>query len=281
MFEFLFKYPRAVFSKGDFVLLGAWPTWVLVILLVAAAAGWGRARPWGVEATGPWGGKARPRVVGRADPPPQRHTPPAPVGGLCPGAPAAPGAGRVAVLRGGGRAEVRFILPPMAEAARILARDRGLVPVIALAPTLRADELAEQAKTDLGGVRIIEGDTYSIIAASEAALVASGTATRETALLGCPMVIAYKASPLTYRLGRMLVTGVKFIGMPNILAGEQIVPELIQDDFTSTAVAAEVRRLLDSPKARAQMKAGLAEVRARLGGGGAIERAADVFAQML
>ena len=93
-------------------------------------------------------------------------------------------------------------------------------------------------------MRIIQGDTYSIIAASEVALVASGTATLETALLGCPMVIAYKVSPLTYMLGRMLITGVNFIGMPNILAGEKIVPELIQGELTATNLVRAAEPLL-------------------------------------
>ncbi len=72
-----------------------------------------------------------------------------------------------------------------------------------------------------------------------------------------------------------------FFSMVNLIAGGHVVPELIQDDFTPAAVAAEVRRLLESSAARDEMKAGLAEVRAKLGSGGAIERAADIFAQML
>ena len=86
------------------------------------------------------------------------------------------------------------------------------------APTLTPEQIAEHSKADLSGIRIIQGDTYSIIAGSEAAIVASGTATLETALLGCPMVIVYKVSPLTYMLGRMLITGVSSIGRPRIAA---------------------------------------------------------------
>lgn len=191
-----------------------------------------------------------------------------------------PDARLLALLPGSRRAEVRLILPAMAAAARILARERGLIPVIALAPTLAARELAEQAKTDLSGMRIIEGDTYSIIAASQAALVASGTATRETALLGCPMVIVYKASPLTYWLGRKLVTGVKFIGMPNILAGEQIVPELIQGDLTPSNLVRAVTPMLDEP-GRAQTVARLAALRSRLGAPGAAARVAAIALSMI
>ena len=108
----------------------------------------------------------------------------------------------LALLPGSRRGEIRYLLRPMLEAARVLAGDHDLTPVIVLAPTLTLDDLRAAAGGVLEGVRVIGGDSYSIIAASELALVASGTATLETALLGCPMVIAYKMSPLTYILGR-------------------------------------------------------------------------------
>jgi lipid-A-disaccharide synthase len=181
----------------------------------------------------------------------------------------------LALLPGSRRAEVRYILPPLADAARILAHDWGLTPVIALAPTLTPEQLAEHAKADLSGIRIIQGDTYSIIAASEAALVASGTATLETALLGCPMVIVYKVSPLTYMLGRMLITGVSSVGMPNILAGEQIVPELIQGDLTARNIVRAVEPMLHD-SIRAATIAKLNTLRSRLGAPGAAARVAEM-----
>jgi lipid-A-disaccharide synthase len=186
----------------------------------------------------------------------------------------------LALLPGSRRAEVRYILPPMVAAARILARDHRLVPVIALAPTLTPEQLAQQGKIDLEGMRIIQGDTYSIIAASEVALVASGTATLETALLGCPMVIAYKVSPLTYMLGRMLITGVNFIGMPNILAGEKIVPELIQGELTATNLVRAAEPLLHDTL-RNQTIANLNSLRDRLGAPGAAARVAALAFSMM
>jgi lipid-A-disaccharide synthase len=94
------------------------------------------------------------------------------------------------------------------------------------------------------------------------------------------MVVVYRVAPVTAAiLRRMLKT--PFISMVNLVAGRFLVSELIQDHFTPAAVAAEVRYLLESSDGRNEMKAGLAEVRARLGSGGAIERAADVFARML
>jgi lipid-A-disaccharide synthase len=118
------------------------------------------------------------------------------------------------------------------------------------------------------------------LAAADCAIVASGTATIEAALLGTPMVVIYRVSPISASILRRMIR-TPFFGMVNLIAGKRIVRELIQEDFTPEAVESEVRRLLDSPSAGNEMKANLAEVRAKLGPGGAIERAADIFAQML
>ena len=191
-----------------------------------------------------------------------------------------PSARLIAILPGSRRAEVRYLLDPMVKAARIIARDHGLEVVLALAPTLTREELAAVGRSDLAGVRIIENDTYSIVAASQLALVASGTATLETALLGCPEVIAYKVSPLTYILGRMLVTGVDFIGMPNILAGRQIVPELIQGDVTAENLVRAAEPLL-SDALRAETVTALSALREKLGAPGAAGRVAAIALGMI
>jgi lipid-A-disaccharide synthase len=186
----------------------------------------------------------------------------------------------ISILPGSRRAEVRYLLNPMVKAARIVARDHGLEMALALAPTLTQAELAEVGRTDLAGIRIVERDTYNLVAASELALVASGTATLETALLGCPEVIAYKVSPLTYILGRMLVTGVDFIGMPNILAGRQIVPELIQRDVTADKLVRAAEPLL-SDTIRAETVAALKALREKLGSPGAAGRVATIALEMI
>ncbi len=179
----------------------------------------------------------------------------------------------IALLPGSRHAEVRAMLPGFARAAHILSQDHELTPVLALAPTLSSDRIASEFREDLGGIRVIQGDTYSIIAASEVALVASGTATLETALLGCPMVIAYKVSLLTYVLGRMLITGVDFIGMPNILAGRRIVPELIQGEMTAKNLVRAAEPLLTAT-IRSQTVSELARLRSMLGEPGAAARVA-------
>jgi lipid-A-disaccharide synthase len=186
----------------------------------------------------------------------------------------------IAILPGSRRAEVRYLLEPMVKAARIIARDHGLEVALALAPTLTREELATVGHADLAGVRIIENDTYGIVAASQLALVASGTAALETALLGCPEVIAYKVSPLTYILGRMLVTGVDFIGMPNILAGRQIVPELIQGEVTAENLVRAAEPLL-SDAIRTETVAALSALREKLGAPGAAGRVAAIALGMI
>ncbi len=187
----------------------------------------------------------------------------------------------LAILPGSRRGEIQYLLQPMLEAARLLASRHTLEPVIALASTLTEDDLRQVADANaLVGVRIIQGDTYSIIAASTLALVASGTATLETALLGCPMVIAYKMSPLSYGIGRILIRGVDFIGMPNLLAGRGLVPELIQNDVTPEKIASAAEPFLESSR-HATVAADLRAVRAQLGEPGAASRVAAIALEMI
>jgi lipid-A-disaccharide synthase len=187
----------------------------------------------------------------------------------------------LAILPGSRRSEIRYLLRPMLEAARILSADHDLIPVIALASTLTPDDLTAAAGVAmLQDVRIIEDDTYSIIAASVLALVASGTATLETALLGCPMVIAYKMSLLSYAVGRMLIRGVDYIGMPNLLAGRSLVPELIQYDVTPQKLVRAAEPLLAS-SLHDQVASELRALRDRLGTPGAAARVAAMVLEII
>ena len=124
------------------------------------------------------------------------------------------------------------------------------------------------------------GRTHEAVSAATLALVASGTATVETALLGTPMVVVYRISPLTYVLGRPFVR-VPHYAMVNLIAGRRVVPELIQGDFTPERVAAEAESLLSDAGRAARMRADLAEVRQRLGEPGASRRAAQQVADLL
>jgi lipid-A-disaccharide synthase len=127
---------------------------------------------------------------------------------------------------------------------------------------------------------LVCGETYDLVAAADLVLLASGSATLETALLERPMVIMYRLSPVTYALARLLVR-VPFIGMPNLILGKAAVPELIQADVTPARVAAEARRILDDPARAAQIRADLARVRDLLGEPGAARRAAAIALRML
>lgn len=192
----------------------------------------------------------------------------------------APNARLLTLLPGSRRGEVRYLLRPMVEAARVLEADHHLVPVIALAPTLTIAQLRAEGRVNLDGIRIVEGDTYSIVAASELALAASGTATLETALLGCPMVVAYRMSPLTYALARILVRGVDYIAMPNILAGREVVPELIQGRVNARNLVRAAENLMVEPL-RGETRAALLALRARLGEPGAAGRVAAIALEMM
>jgi lipid-A-disaccharide synthase len=129
-------------------------------------------------------------------------------------------------------------------------------------------------------VRMVEHETYNALGAADLAIVSSGTATVEAALMNAPMIVIYRVAPLTAAIARLLVR-TPYFAMVNLIAGKRVVPELVQQDLTPDSVAAEAIRLLDSPSARAEIQAGLAVVRERLGPEGAIERAADVLAGML
>ena len=187
----------------------------------------------------------------------------------------------VAVLPGSRANEVTRILPDLVRAAAIIrTRVPGLQVVIARAPDLD-DRLFDIARTGhAGSIPIVEGETDAILAAADVALTASGTATVQTAIHDTPMVIVYRVSPLTYRLGRRLLT-VDTFGMVNLLAGTKIVPELIQSAFTPEAVAAEAIAMLTDRARRQQVKDGLALVRERLGGPGASRRAAEAIMQVV
>jgi lipid-A-disaccharide synthase len=186
------------------------------------------------------------------------------------------GAPTVALLPGSRPNEVKRILPDLVEAARLVRRQ---VPdaqfVVARAPHLDDQLFAHTLVNDLHGapVAVVENDADTVLASADAAVVASGTATVQAAIHGTPMVIVYRLSPLTYQLARRLVK-VDAVGMVNLIAGERVAPELLQDQFTPDAVAAEVVSLLtDAGRAR-RIRESLARVKSRLGPPGASGRAA-------
>lgn len=181
----------------------------------------------------------------------------------------------VAFLPGSRTAEVRRILPTLVEAAaRIRARVPDVQLVVARAPHLDSD-LFEPLRS-LTRCVLVEGETDAVLSACDVVVTASGTATVQAALHDRPMVVVYRVSSIEYRIGRPLVK-VDMFAMVNLIAGERIVPELIQDTFTPDAVAHETVSMLTDPQRSARIRQGLARVRSRLGGLGGSVRAAQAI----
>jgi lipid-A-disaccharide synthase len=189
-----------------------------------------------------------------------------------------PSAPTIALLPGSRPNEVKRILPELAAAGRLIA---ARVPeaqcIVARAPGLDDRLFTGTVVPDPSAV--VEGEPDAVLASADVVLTASGTATVQTALHDVPMVVVYKLSPLTYRLGRPLVKLDRF-AMVNLIAGEAVVPELIQDAFTAEAVASEAVSMLTDPARAATIREGLARVRGRLGGPGASRRAAAAILRM-
>ena len=184
-----------------------------------------------------------------------------------------PRAPTIAVLPGSRTNELRRILPTLVEAATLIRRSVPAAQfVFARAPHLD-DRLFAPAR-GLAGAAVVEGETDAALAAADIVLTASGTATVQAALHDKPMVVVYRLSSLEYTLGRPFVK-VDTFAMVNLIAGTRIVPELIQDAFTAEAVAGEAVSMLTDVSRTAQIRQGLASVRAKLGGPGASRRAAQ------
>jgi len=187
----------------------------------------------------------------------------------------------VAIMPGSRRGEVEKLLPEMLEACRII-RDR-MSPVqfvLPLAPTLPLSFVQGIIKRYDVPVKTVEKDLYEAIAVSDAAIVASGTATLETALLGVPMVVIYKISGLSYAVGKRFIK-VDYISLVNLIAGREVVPELIQHDATPERIAAGVRELIVNEKVSQVMRDSYAELRDKLGKPGASRRTAEIACGML
>ena len=184
----------------------------------------------------------------------------------------------IVLLPGSRTQEVRYLLPPLLQAAAALGERYQFI--LAVASTLDRDHIEATVRAHSAAIRVVQGDTYNITHAADLAVVASGTATLEVALLERPMVIVYRLAPVTYALARLFVR-VPFIGMPNLIAERQVVPELIQGAVTPERIATEARRLLTDARAYSVAQDGLREVRARLGEPGAAARAADLVFNLL
>jgi lipid-A-disaccharide synthase len=186
----------------------------------------------------------------------------------------------VAVLPGSRPSELAHHMPQLVPAVSQMKSAGPRQFVFAVAPGLTQAQLKAHMGTLAPGVTIVENATYDLLGAADLAIVSSGTATIEAALLGSPTVVVYRVAPFTAWVVRRLARTPLF-AMVNVLAGKEVVPELIQDAFTPERVVREAERLLASEEDRAAMRRELAKVREKLGPPGAIDRAADIIAEMI
>jgi len=184
---------------------------------------------------------------------------------------------RLVLLPGSRVAEVRRHWRPMLEAADSLARRFDLEVAVVRAPALPEALFAGAVER---GFPLVASGRHSLIASADLAIVASGTATLETALCGTPMIVVYRTSAASYAIGKRLVK-VPWISLVNIVAGEAVVPELIQEQFHAARLEKEAAALLGSPGDLAKMRFALARVARQLGPPGGSERAADAVLEVL
>ena len=188
-----------------------------------------------------------------------------------------PGRPIVSFLPGSRIKELQRILPPMLDAIAQLRDVRPEIqPVVVVAPSRTVEEVREITLT---GVKLIEQQTREAVAASDAAIIASGTATLEAALLETPMVVVYKESPINWHtLGRLIT--VSHFGLVNLVAGKEIATELMQDELTGENIVKELLKLIE-PETNKRTREQLREVRQRLGEPGASQRAAELVLQSI
>jgi lipid-A-disaccharide synthase len=187
----------------------------------------------------------------------------------------------LALLPGSRMSEIRRLLPTMVSAAKQLSAERpGLQIVVPVAPTIPREEITSRFEGSGLSPRLVDGRAPEVVGASDAAIVASGTAVLEAGLMQRPLVVVYRVSLITYLVGRLMLK-VAHVALVNLLAGRRLVPELLQGDMTPERIAAEIRRVWDPGPPREEMLRGLEEVRGRLGGPGAAERAAEAVLELL
>jgi lipid-A-disaccharide synthase len=173
----------------------------------------------------------------------------------------------IALLPGSRTGEVSKLAEPMIEAARILAQQ---IPGIHFSAAMANSRVRTQFESTMESlamqnIQLVDGDPRSVIAAADVVMVASGTATLETMLINRPMVVSYRLAPSTYRLAKSLkLVQTRFFSLPNILAGEALVPELLQDDASGPRLAGEVLKWLEDAPRRQALQIRFSELHERL-----------------
>lgn len=174
----------------------------------------------------------------------------------------------IALLPGSRTQEIRRMLPVMAEMARCFPDYEFVIAGVRHHEKKYAPYLSER-------IKVVYNQTYALLQQSEAALVTSGTATLETALLGTPQVVCYKSSPVSYVIARLLVRGIRFISLVNLIADKEVVAELIQGRMNVKQLSCELSKILEGGAAKKKMEEDYRLLRTKLGDGHASERVAE------
>lgn len=187
----------------------------------------------------------------------------------------------VGIMPGSRLGEIKRMLPVMLKAAEaILAVMPSAQFILPQANSIKDETLHTYLQQSSLKITVIKNRPYDVMQCCDAIMTTSGTATLEIALLTVPMLIAYRLSPITYWLGRLLVK-TPFIGLPNIVAGKRIIQEFIQHDATPEHLSAEILRILIDKTYSQRMRAELKEVKERLGQGGGSKKMAELALEMI
>jgi len=182
----------------------------------------------------------------------------------------------IGLLPGSRTKEVQDLLPILLDACHIIQRQYPRLQLVMAQADSISDSLVEGLLGRSLSVKLIKGKPNEVIAVSDLVLVASGTATLQAALIGTPMVIVYRTSHLTYQIGKRLVT-IPYIGLVNILAGKELVPEILQERATANNIAKETLSILGNPTRQQVMRENFQALRNSLGSPGASRRAAEMI----
>jgi lipid-A-disaccharide synthase len=185
----------------------------------------------------------------------------------------------VALLPGSRRKEIRYILPPLCEAARLIKEQKPEAQfVLPIAAGLDRHLLEGIIRSR--PITIVTNDTYNAIRYARAAIVASGTATLETALLGTPEVVVYRISQASWLVGKALLK-VRFYGIVNIILGEEVAPELFQERMTPEEVSKTTLRLMDDVWVQSRIRGKYEQLRRQLGSGNVADRVVEAIAKLI
>lgn len=187
----------------------------------------------------------------------------------------------IGLLPGSREKEVRSLLPVMLESAQLIADEFPMTQFLVIkAPTISHEEITRHLKNTSLRIGIVEGNTYDGVNACDLCMVASGTATLETAVMLKPMVVIYKTSLFTWLLAKLFVR-INNIGLVNVVAGKRVVPECIQFDATPSKIAQALKDIFTNEVKLGEIKSELRKVRESLGPGGAAQRAAEAILPLL